>query len=73
MRPSIVFVDFESVQPASVDLLAADHFRLKIFVGATQRKLTDDEVSAVIDLLQGPGHLSITTGKVSYADAGSCN
>jgi hypothetical protein len=40
MRPNIVLVDFESVQPASVDALAAEHFRLKVFVGAVQSKLS---------------------------------
>jgi hypothetical protein len=47
LRPNIVFIDFESVQPASLDFLAADHFQVKVFVGATQKKLSFDLVTAV--------------------------
>ena len=46
MRPNIVLIDFESVQPASLAALAADHFRVKVFVGATQSKLPFDLVTA---------------------------
>lgn len=47
MRNNIVLIDFESVQPASLGVLAADHFRLKVFVGATQNKLPFDMVTAM--------------------------
>lgn len=47
MRTNIVLIDFESVQPASLGVLAADHFRLKVFVGATQSKLPFDLVAAM--------------------------
>lgn len=35
------------MQPASLSLLAADHFKLKLFVGATQNKLPFDLVTAM--------------------------
>ena len=47
MRPNIVLIDFESVQPASLGVLAGDHFRVKVFVGATQSKLPFDLVTAI--------------------------
>lgn len=47
MRTNIVLIDFESVQPASLGALAADHFKLKVFVGATQNKLPFDLVTAM--------------------------
>jgi len=47
LRPNIVLIDFESVQPGSLDVLAADHFRLKVFVGATQNKLPFNLVTAL--------------------------
>jgi hypothetical protein len=47
LRTNIVLIDFESVQPASLGLLAADHFKLKLFVGATQNKLPFDLVTAM--------------------------
>jgi hypothetical protein len=47
LRPNIVFIDFESVQPASLAVVAAEHFRVKVFVGATQSKLPFDLVTAM--------------------------
>lgn len=47
MRPNIVLVDFESVQPSSFGHLTADYFRVKVFVGATQTKLPFDLVAAI--------------------------
>lgn len=42
-----MFIDFESVQPESLVALAAEHFKLKLFVGATQNKLPFDLVKAM--------------------------
>ena len=47
MRPNIVLIDFESVQPASLAVLAPEYFRVKVFVGATQSKLPFDLVAAI--------------------------
>ncbi|HYD75076.1 PIN domain-containing protein [Ramlibacter sp.] len=50
MRPNVVLVDFESVQPASLGLLTPEHFRVMVFVGATQTKLSFELVAAVQQL-----------------------
>jgi hypothetical protein len=47
LRPNIVLIDLESVQPASLGLLAPEYFRVKVFVGATQSKLSFELVAAV--------------------------
>lgn len=47
MRPNIVLIDLESVQPASLVLLAPEYLRVKVFVGATQSKLSFELVAAV--------------------------
>jgi hypothetical protein len=47
LRTNIVLIDFESVQPDSLAALAAEYFRVKVFVGATQSKLSFDLVTAV--------------------------
>jgi PIN domain len=47
LRPNIVLIDLESVQPASVGLLAPAYFRVKVFVGATQSKLSFELVTAM--------------------------
>lgn len=39
MRINYVLIDFEKVQPESVELLAPDHFQLIVFVGKNQTKL----------------------------------
>jgi hypothetical protein len=40
-------IDFESVQPASIDSLEQDQHRVLVFVGATQAKLPYEVVSAI--------------------------
>jgi hypothetical protein len=42
MRNNIVLIDFENVQPESLEQLAQDHFRVVVFVGANQTKLPFD-------------------------------
>ena len=39
MRRNIVLIDFESVQPDSIDALNHDHFRVLLFCGANQTKV----------------------------------
>lgn len=39
MRTNYVLIDFESVQPAALEHLAHDHFKVIVFVGAAQVKL----------------------------------
>jgi len=57
MRINYVLIDFESVQPESLDLLAHDHFRLLIFVGASQSKVAF-EIAAAVQML---GHAQSTS------------
>jgi hypothetical protein len=40
-------IDFESVQPASLSILDGEHFRVKVFLGATQSKLPFYVVTAM--------------------------
>lgn len=47
MRTNYVLIDFENVQPASLAGLDADHFRVLIFVGASQNKLSFDTAAAL--------------------------
>jgi hypothetical protein len=47
MRTNVVLIDFESVQPTSLEALQQDHYRVVIFVGATQAKLPFEDVSAI--------------------------
>lgn len=47
MRINYVLIDYESVQPKSLSLLNEDHFHIKLFVGASQTKLSYEVASAV--------------------------
>lgn len=47
MRTNVVLIDFECVQPQSLAALEQDHYRVIVFVGATQGKLPFEVVSAI--------------------------
>jgi hypothetical protein len=47
MRTNYVLIDYENVQPSSLAGLDAEHFRVLVFVGASQNKLTFDTAAAV--------------------------
>ncbi|MCP5357619.1 MAG: hypothetical protein H7A06_05715 [Pseudomonadales bacterium] len=47
MRINYVLVDFENVQPDSIGLLAGEQFKVLVFVGANQTKLSFDIASAL--------------------------
>ncbi|MBA2547683.1 MAG: hypothetical protein H0V16_04385 [Burkholderiaceae bacterium] len=47
MRVNYVLIDYENVQPESVAALAQDHFKVMVFVGASQSKVTFDAAAAL--------------------------
>jgi hypothetical protein len=47
VRSNVVLIDFENVQPASLKALEQEHYRVVVFVGATQAKLPFEIVSAI--------------------------
>jgi hypothetical protein len=47
MRLNYVLIDFENVQPDSLDLLDHDHFKLLVFVGARQGKVPYDTAASL--------------------------
>ena len=82
MRINYVLVDFENVQPASLDALAQDHFQLMVFVGASQTKVPFDLAASLQRLgpraeyikIAGNGanaldfHIAYTIGRLSATD-----
>lgn len=42
-----MLIDFENVQPSSLEALSEDHYRVIVFVGATQVKVPFDVASAI--------------------------
>lgn len=47
MRTNVVLIDFESVQPESLAVLEHDHFKVLVFVGATQTKIPFELATAL--------------------------
>lgn len=47
MRINHVLIDYESVQPRTFAVLTAEHFRIKLFVGSNQNKLSYDVATAI--------------------------
>jgi len=47
MRTNYILIDYENVQPSSLAGLEAEHFRVLIFIGASQSKLTFEIAAAV--------------------------
>jgi hypothetical protein len=47
MRTNYVMIDFESVQPGSLELLYHDHFRVLVFLGVNQTKVPVDLATAL--------------------------
>ncbi|MHB0959628.1 MAG: PIN domain-containing protein [Pirellulaceae bacterium] len=52
MRKNVVLIDFESVQPDSIEALNHDHFQVVLFCGANQTKISF-EIAATLQKL-GP-------------------
>ncbi len=50
MRTNYVLIDFENVQSERLAVLAKDHFKILVFVGANQSKLAFDTVSVIQQL-----------------------
>ncbi|MCA1567691.1 MAG: hypothetical protein LC803_19010 [Acidobacteria bacterium] len=47
MRTNYVLIDYESVQPADLSTLRHDHFRVIVFVGVHQNKITYETAAAL--------------------------
>ena len=47
MKTNFVLIDYENVQPDAIGLLNQDHFRIIVFVGANQSKVTFEIASAL--------------------------
>lgn len=82
MRTNYVLIDFENVQPESLEQLEHDHFKLFVFVGANQTKLPFEIAASVHRLgtradyikISGNGsnaldfHIAFYIGQLAVAD-----
>ena len=84
LRINYVLIDYESVQPAALSALQEDHFRLIVFVGATQAKVAFETAAALQHMgdratyvkISGSGpnaldfHIAFYIGQLAREDAG---
>jgi hypothetical protein len=82
VRTNFVLIDYENVQPESLAGLDAEHFKVLLFVGASQSKLTFEVVAAMQALggraqyikIAGNGsnaldfHIAFYIGQLSFSD-----
>lgn len=50
MKTNYVLIDYENVQPAAMAILNKEHFKVIVFVGASQTKVTYEIASALQDM-----------------------
>lgn len=86
MRVNYVLIDFENVQPESIDRLADEHFKLLVFVGAAQTKISFEAASSLQRLgpsaqyikIAGNGpnaldfHIAFYIGQLAAAEPTAC-
>ncbi|HSB27626.1 MAG TPA: PIN domain-containing protein [Pyrinomonadaceae bacterium] len=66
MRTNYILIDFESVQPKSLEPLTHDHFKVIVFVGASQAKLSFEIAESMQQLGSRAQYIRIS-GKGSNA------
>lgn len=60
MRTNVVLIDFESVQPESLAALEHDHFKVVVFVGASQAKIPFAVATALQRIGQNAEYIKIS-------------
>jgi len=68
MRTNYVLVDFENVQPSSLEALGHDHFKLLVFVGANQAKVPFETAASLQQLGTRAGYVKITGNSSNALD-----
>jgi hypothetical protein len=60
MRTNFVLIDYENVQPASLAVLEKEHFRIFVFVGASQAKVNFDIAASLQRLGSSANYVKIS-------------
>lgn len=82
LRPNYVLIDFENVQPEALSMLDQEHFKVIVFVGATQHKIPFEIANALQRMggkaeyvkISGNGsnaldfHIALYIGQLAAAD-----
>lgn len=60
MKTNYVLIDYENVQPEAMAVLGEEHFKVIVFVGANQTKVTFEVASALQDMGNRAEYIKIT-------------
>ncbi|MES3007028.1 MAG: PIN domain-containing protein [Pseudomonadota bacterium] len=60
MKKNVILIDFESVRPASIEILSAEHFYVYVFVGANQNKVPFEIVESIHRMGARADYIKIT-------------
>ncbi len=73
MRTNYVLIDFENLQPELIEALNLEHFRVLVFMGANQPKVTVEFASMLQPLGTRASYLRITGSGRNALDVAACN
>ena len=60
MKTNYVLIDFESIQPQALETLAEEHFKVMVFVGASQAKISFDVAASLQQLGSNAEYIKIS-------------
>jgi hypothetical protein len=60
VRKNIVLIDFENIQPSSLEALTHDHFRVLVFVGANQTRVPFEIAAAIQRMGESAEYIKIS-------------
>lgn len=60
MKTNYVLIDYENVQPDALAVLGAEHFKVIVFIGANQTKVTFEVASTLQDMGDRAEYIKIT-------------
>jgi hypothetical protein len=68
MRTNYILVDYENVQPATLNALEKEHFKVIVFVGANQSKINYEVVSSMQRLGANASYIRISSNGYNALD-----
>jgi hypothetical protein len=68
VRTNYVLIDYENVQPAALCVLEKEHFKVIVFVGASQSKVNFDVASSLQRLGQSASYVKISSNGSNALD-----
>ena len=68
MRTNYVLIDYENVQPATLNALEKEHFKVIVFVGATQTKINFDIATSLQRLGANASYVKISSNGSNALD-----